>query len=231
MRDWDIRFLALPGTAPAVLSTSEDARGIAIEIPAGDALRDHQVHERAWVTVIAGEVEMTTAEGDRVLAAATIGVGFALAAAVFHRGPEHRRRRKPGSSARADDRCGQVQRASGSTSSDPWWAARWPRRSTTSSRLPAARVGSGRGFSADPLRLGVRRLTRADAAGPAQRRSASSTNRRSPSASMGSWPTPNITCWSWTAPSTRSPRSARTLLNGWPTHAPGTGSSSYGCRA
>jgi hypothetical protein len=35
-------------------------------IPAGESLDDHQVHERAWVTVLAGEVEITTTAGERI---------------------------------------------------------------------------------------------------------------------------------------------------------------------
>ena len=63
MRSWDTLALDLRPHAPEIISTSGETRAIAIEIPAGEALSDHQVHERAWVTVLAGEVEITSADG------------------------------------------------------------------------------------------------------------------------------------------------------------------------
>ncbi|MBO0767447.1 MAG: cupin domain-containing protein [Solirubrobacterales bacterium] len=33
-----------------------------LEIPAGESLQEHQVHEHAWVTVLSGQVEVTSAE-------------------------------------------------------------------------------------------------------------------------------------------------------------------------
>ena len=59
MKTWDINKLELRPHSPQILSSTDDARAIVIEIPAGESLTDHQVHERAWVTVIAGEVEIT----------------------------------------------------------------------------------------------------------------------------------------------------------------------------
>ena len=65
MKSWDISKLDLRPHAPEILSSTDDARAIVLEIPAGEALTDHQVHERAWVTVIEGEVEVTTTAGDQ----------------------------------------------------------------------------------------------------------------------------------------------------------------------
>ena len=48
-----------------------------MEIPAGASLRDHQVHERAWVTVIDGEVEITTSRGQSVAGGSGLMVEFA----------------------------------------------------------------------------------------------------------------------------------------------------------
>src|SRR3954464_16050666 len=42
---------------PAVLRSDPEARVIAINLPAGEALQDHQVHERAWLAVVGGKVE------------------------------------------------------------------------------------------------------------------------------------------------------------------------------
>lgn len=49
-----------------ILSSTSEARAITINLPAGDCLRDHEVHERAWVVVIGGEVDVTTTAGERV---------------------------------------------------------------------------------------------------------------------------------------------------------------------
>jgi quercetin dioxygenase-like cupin family protein len=43
---------------PAVLRSDAEARVIAINLPAGEALSDHQVHERAYLVVAEGEVEV-----------------------------------------------------------------------------------------------------------------------------------------------------------------------------
>jgi redox-sensitive bicupin YhaK (pirin superfamily) len=39
---------------------------IALDLRAGESLPDHGVHERAWVVVIDGEVEITSANGEHV---------------------------------------------------------------------------------------------------------------------------------------------------------------------
>lgn len=66
MKSWDVSEMELRPHSPQILSSTDDARAIVLEIPAGEDLTDHQVHERAWVTVLEGEVEVTTTAGDRV---------------------------------------------------------------------------------------------------------------------------------------------------------------------
>ena len=66
MKSWEIGKLDLRPHSPEILSSTDDARAIVLEISAGEALTDHQVHERAWVTVIEGEVEVSTTDGERV---------------------------------------------------------------------------------------------------------------------------------------------------------------------
>jgi quercetin dioxygenase-like cupin family protein len=66
MNSWTITSLELKPHTPEILSSTEDTRAIALMIPAGESLDDHQVHERAWVTVIDGEVEIATSAGEAV---------------------------------------------------------------------------------------------------------------------------------------------------------------------
>ena len=66
MNSWNVNDLELKAHAPQILSSTKDARAIALAIPAGESLQDHQVHERAWVTVLSGEVEITTTAGERI---------------------------------------------------------------------------------------------------------------------------------------------------------------------
>jgi quercetin dioxygenase-like cupin family protein len=77
MNSWDIRSLRLGSRSPEILSTTDDARAIVLELPAGESLDDHQVHERAWVTVIEGEVEFTTSAGESVSGGSGLMVEFA----------------------------------------------------------------------------------------------------------------------------------------------------------
>jgi len=66
VKSWDIASLELQAHAPQILSSTDDARAIVLQIPEGEALDEHQVHERAWLAVIDGEVEISTSDGERV---------------------------------------------------------------------------------------------------------------------------------------------------------------------
>jgi quercetin dioxygenase-like cupin family protein len=61
MDHWDIASLDVQPRQPEVLRSDDETRVISINLPAGEALQDHQVHERAWLVVAAGEIEV---EGD-----------------------------------------------------------------------------------------------------------------------------------------------------------------------
>ena len=39
-----------------MLDSEDEGRAIVINLPAGEKLKEHQVHERAWVLVVSGEV-------------------------------------------------------------------------------------------------------------------------------------------------------------------------------
>ena len=76
MNNWDVNRLELEPHAPQILSSTCDGRVIALSIPAGESLQDHQVHERAWITVVAGEVEFTTTAGESAIGTAGTLVEF-----------------------------------------------------------------------------------------------------------------------------------------------------------
>jgi quercetin dioxygenase-like cupin family protein len=82
MRHWDLSALDVEAHEPIVLSSVRgEARSIALRLPAGEALQDHQVHERAHVVVVGGEVEISR-DGETV----TGGPGLFV---VFDPGERH----------------------------------------------------------------------------------------------------------------------------------------------
>src|SRR3954463_2224473 len=59
MEHWDLRTLEVEPRQPKILHSARgEARSILINLPAGEELQEHQVHERAYVVVIDGEVDM-----------------------------------------------------------------------------------------------------------------------------------------------------------------------------
>jgi quercetin dioxygenase-like cupin family protein len=77
MNSWTILNLDLRPHSPEILASNDEVRAIALMIPAGESFDDHQVHERAWVTVLDGEVEITTSSGDSVIGRRGVLVEFA----------------------------------------------------------------------------------------------------------------------------------------------------------
>lgn len=68
MEHWDLRSIDVEPHRPVVLhSTRGEARSVALALPAGEALSEHQVHERAHVVVADGEVEVE-ADGNTISA-------------------------------------------------------------------------------------------------------------------------------------------------------------------
>jgi quercetin dioxygenase-like cupin family protein len=58
VQTWDVRSLDVEPHFPKVLHSDEEGRAIVINLPAGEALQEHQVHERSWVIVAEGEIEL-----------------------------------------------------------------------------------------------------------------------------------------------------------------------------
>ena len=73
MDSWDLTTLDVEVHKPSVLRSDRGAaRAIAINLPAGDMRQDHEVHEHAYLGVVAGELEIETDGGTE-----TAGVGYA----------------------------------------------------------------------------------------------------------------------------------------------------------
>lgn len=90
MESWDIRSLDVQPHHPQVLRSDDDARLIAIHLPAGEELQEHQVHEHAYLVVADGEVEVQNSDGTQ-----TAGPGF-----VAHFDPAERHEVRATSDAR-----------------------------------------------------------------------------------------------------------------------------------
>lgn len=63
MRHWNLHSVGVEPRQPEVLDSSRgEGRAILIALPAGEELKDHEVHERAYLVVVDGEVEVTGTE-------------------------------------------------------------------------------------------------------------------------------------------------------------------------
>ena len=80
MDSWDIATLDVEPHKPQVLH-QDDTRAIAINLPAGELMQEHETHERAFLVVAAGEIELEH-EGQTQ----TAGAGF-----LAHFEPHERR--------------------------------------------------------------------------------------------------------------------------------------------
>ena len=74
MKSWHGLGLDLKPRLPEILSSNEDARAVVLDLAEGEGLHEHEIHERAWLIVLAGEIEVSTAAGER----AAGGVGLVI---------------------------------------------------------------------------------------------------------------------------------------------------------
>jgi quercetin dioxygenase-like cupin family protein len=49
--------------APVVLDSENEGRSILIQLPGGERLQEHQVHERAWLLVVSGAITISDSNG------------------------------------------------------------------------------------------------------------------------------------------------------------------------
>ena len=82
MEHWALRTADVTPHQPQVLhSTRGESRSIVIHLPAGERLQDHEVHERAHVVVVEGDIEADGPDGS-----VAGGPGLFL---VFYPGERH----------------------------------------------------------------------------------------------------------------------------------------------
>ena len=63
MESWNLNELEVEPRLPQVLDSESEGRAIVINLPQGEQLQEHQVHERAWLLVIDGNIELNTPDG------------------------------------------------------------------------------------------------------------------------------------------------------------------------
>lgn len=68
MQSWDVKTLDVKPRLPEVLHSDDEGRTIVLNLPAGEQLQEHQVHERAWIMVVDGQIELHGPDGSAVSA-------------------------------------------------------------------------------------------------------------------------------------------------------------------
>jgi hypothetical protein len=63
MESWDLKTVAVEPHQPRILASAGDARTILLHLPEGEELQEHEVHERARVLVVDGDVDVDMADG------------------------------------------------------------------------------------------------------------------------------------------------------------------------
>lgn len=70
MESWDLKSVDVEPHQPRILASAEDARTILLHLPEGEEMQEHEVHERARVLVVDGDVDVLGVDGDSVRAGA-----------------------------------------------------------------------------------------------------------------------------------------------------------------
>jgi quercetin dioxygenase-like cupin family protein len=66
MESWNLNDVDVEHRQPLVLDSESEGRAIVINLPKGEQLQEHQVHERAWLLVTDGKIEIEDSGGDSV---------------------------------------------------------------------------------------------------------------------------------------------------------------------
>ena len=70
MESWDLTTVEVEPRQPRILASADDARTILLHLRDGEEMQEHEVHERARVLVIDGDVDVAEADGDFASASA-----------------------------------------------------------------------------------------------------------------------------------------------------------------
>ena len=63
MESWDLKSVEVEPHQPRILASADDARTILLSLPEGEELQEHEVHERARVIVVDGDVDVSLRDG------------------------------------------------------------------------------------------------------------------------------------------------------------------------
>ena len=66
MNSWDLHTVDAGGHMPRILSSSDEARVVVLALAAGERMQEHEVHERAWLMVLEGQITVTAGSGELV---------------------------------------------------------------------------------------------------------------------------------------------------------------------
>jgi hypothetical protein len=63
MESWDLKTVEVEPRQPRILASGDDARSIVLNLPEGEEMQEHEVHERARLIVVDGVVDVTVEGG------------------------------------------------------------------------------------------------------------------------------------------------------------------------
>jgi len=70
MESWDLKTVEVEPRQPRILASGDDARSIVLNLPEGEEMQEHEVHERARLVVVDGALDVTALDGETVQASA-----------------------------------------------------------------------------------------------------------------------------------------------------------------